>query len=105
MEKAEKIQILQDLIGINTVNGNELPIATYIQQLLAKHNITATIDEFGDGRANLQATIGHENADDKVLVFSGHQDTYQLMMNQPGNNHHLVRKLLVISSTVVAQPI
>ena len=35
MEKAEKIQILQDLIAINTVNGNELPIATYIQQVLA----------------------------------------------------------------------
>ena len=78
MEKAEKIQILQDLIAINTVNGNELPIATYIQQVLAEHNITATIDEFGDGRANLQATIGNDNADHKVLVFSGHQDTVSI---------------------------
>lgn len=44
MEKADKIKILQDLVSINTVNGNELAVATYLQQVFAEHGIKATID-------------------------------------------------------------
>ena len=78
MEKADKIKILQDLVSINTVNGNELAVATYLQQVFAEHGIKATIDEFGDKRANLQAEIGSKNTDQKILVFSGHQDTVSI---------------------------
>lgn len=78
MEKAEKIKILQDLVNINTVNGNEIEVAKYLQQLLADHGIKANIDEFGDNRANLQAEIGNQNAGAKTLVFSGHQDTVSI---------------------------
>lgn len=78
VEKADKIKILQDLVSINTVNGNELAVATYLQQVFAEHGIKATIDEFGDKRANLQVEIGSKNADQKILVFSGHQDTVSI---------------------------
>ena len=36
MEEKEKIKILQDLIQINSVNGNELEVAEYLQQLYEK---------------------------------------------------------------------
>lgn len=78
MEKAEKIKILQDLVNINTVNGNEIEVAKYLQQLLADHGIKANIDEFGENRANLQAEIGNHGVDAKTLVFSGHQDTVSI---------------------------
>lgn len=75
MEQAEKIQILQDLIRLHTVNGNEIIVAQYLQKLLAQHGIEAAVDEFGDKRANLQAAIGQTTDPAKVLVLTGHQDT------------------------------
>lgn len=41
MERAEKIKILQQLIQINSVNGNERVIANYLQQLFKAHGITS----------------------------------------------------------------
>ena len=36
MEEKEKIKILQDLIQINSVNGNELEVAEYLHKLFCK---------------------------------------------------------------------
>ncbi|MBB1079304.1 ArgE/DapE family deacylase [Limosilactobacillus sp. STM2_1] len=74
MEANEKVKVLQDLIQIHTVNGNEAEVAHYLQKLLSIHGIEAKVDEFGDRRANLIAEIGTgENS--RVLGFTGHQDT------------------------------
>ena len=59
MEKEEQIQILKDLIKINSVNGNEIEVATYLKKLFAKHGIDAQIDAFGDDRANLTVDFGY----------------------------------------------
>lgn len=74
MQDKEKVQVLQDLIKINSVNGNEVEVARYLHDLLANHGITSTIDEFGDHRANLTAEIG-QGADPRILGLTGHQDT------------------------------
>lgn len=74
METNEQVQILQDLIRIHSVNGNEVAVADYLQKLLLAHEIDVTVDAFGDRRANLIAQIG-EGTDPRVLGFTGHMDT------------------------------
>lgn len=74
MEKTQQEQILKDLIHINSVNGNELAVAQYLQQLFAKYGIEARLDAFGDHRANLIVELGG-NIDDRILGLTGHMDT------------------------------
>ncbi len=74
MDKQNKIKILQDLIHIHSVNGNEVEVSKYIGKLFDKYGIKYKIDEFGDKRANLVAEIG-QGKTDQVLAFTGHQDT------------------------------
>lgn len=72
MEKTEKLKILTDLIAIPTVNQNEAAVANYLQDLFQAHGLTATVDEFTPGRANLILEVG---AGDHVLGITGHMDT------------------------------
>lgn len=75
MEDKEKIKILQDLIQINSVNGNELEVAEYLHKLFAKSNLEAKIDDFGNKRANLVLDVGQGK---KILGLTGHMDTVAL---------------------------
>lgn len=72
MEQNEKVQILEDLIKINSVNGNEIEVANYLEDLFAKHGIDAKVDAFGDHRANLTVDFGDG---DQVFGVTGHMDT------------------------------
>lgn len=72
MEQNEKVQILKDLIKINSVNGNEIEVANYLKDLFAKHEIDAHVDAFGDHRANLTVDFGEG---DRVFGVTGHMDT------------------------------
>ncbi|WP_295776030.1 ArgE/DapE family deacylase [uncultured Limosilactobacillus sp.] len=74
MEKAERIQILRDLIQIQSVNGNELAVAQYLQKLFAQYKVEAQVLPFGDQRANLLLEVG-DGANDQVLGITGHMDT------------------------------
>lgn len=74
METAQRVKILQDLVRINSVNGNELAVAEYLQAVLAQAGLTATIDRFDDNRANLILELG-EGKTDQVLGLTGHLDT------------------------------
>lgn len=76
MDKSEKIRILQDMIKINTANGNEAELAKYIQHLLKIHDIDSQLISHGDNldRANIVAEIGPKSSN-KVLVLAGHLDT------------------------------
>lgn len=74
MEPSAQVKVLQDLIQIHSANGNEIEVAKYLQKLLADHGITATVDEFGDRRANLTAQLG-QGKDDRILGLTGHMDT------------------------------
>lgn len=72
MKQQEKIQILQDVIRIQSVNGNEEEVALYLQQLLKKYEIDSTLVPYSPGRSSLVATL-HNNSG-KVLGFTGHMD-------------------------------
>ncbi|WP_251546047.1 ArgE/DapE family deacylase [Limosilactobacillus caecicola] len=72
MEREEQVKVLEDLIKINSVNGNELDVAKYLQRLFAIHGIEAQIDEFGNRRANLIVDFGEGP---NVFGVTGHMDT------------------------------
>ncbi|BDZ32141.1 ArgE/DapE family deacylase [Lactiplantibacillus sp. WILCCON 0030] len=72
MERTEKIEILRQLVKIQSVNGNELPVAKYLKQLFDQAGISCQILPAGNNRANLVAEIGTGKP---VLAISGHMDT------------------------------
>lgn len=67
----EKIKILKDIIGIKTVNDNELEVCHYFQELFENHGIESRIDMVDGQRANLIAEIGEGSP---ILGISGHMD-------------------------------
>lgn len=46
MEKSEKISILQDVVKIKSVNGNEEEVAIYLQNLLKKYEMRSLLNLF-----------------------------------------------------------
>lgn len=72
MGNEEKIAILQELIRIKSVNGNEGEVAAYLNQLLNQHGIKGEIISHTEGRDNLVAT--YHNGQGRVLGLSGHMD-------------------------------
>lgn len=75
MDKEERIQVLKDLVHINSVNGNEAEVADYLNNLFRQHEIDVHVDKFGDRRANLTVDFG---TGDQVLGITGHMDTVAL---------------------------
>ena len=73
MENDEKIKLLQKLIQIDTVNGNEKDEASYIKRTLEDHHIFCELVPFAPNRTNLIAEVGDEKG--PVLALSGHLDT------------------------------
>lgn len=74
----EKIQILSDIVAIETVDQNEESVAFYLKELLEKYGIESSIIPSGTpGRANLVAEIGEGSP---VIAISGHMDVVS-----PGN--------------------
>jgi succinyl-diaminopimelate desuccinylase len=67
----EKVQILSDIVEMNTVNDNELEVCKYLQNLFQQHGIESTIDQVDERRANLIAEIGDHGP---VIGISGHMD-------------------------------
>lgn len=67
----EKVQILADLVAIQSVNDDEMKVAVYLHDLFAKYGITAKILPLSDSRADLVAEIGSGKP---VLGVSGHMD-------------------------------
>lgn len=72
MERQRKIQILKDIVNIDSTNGHEEQVANYLQKLLAEHGIESEKVQYDVDRASLVSEIG--SIDEKVLAFSGHMD-------------------------------
>ncbi|HFR4577676.1 TPA: ArgE/DapE family deacylase [Streptococcus suis] len=70
--KEEAVQLLQDMIQINTENDNEEELARYIQEFLSAHGIESELVEFAPRRASLVAEIS--NGSGKKLGLTGHLD-------------------------------
>lgn len=73
MDKQEKIKILQDVIQLETPNGNEEIVALYYKNLLEAHGIESELIQYAEGRANLVAEL-KGNEEGKILAVSGHMD-------------------------------
>lgn len=80
MERSEKIHILQDLMALETVNGHELALATYLKDLFARYRLEAQIQTVGPQRANLYVRIGAKQG--PTLGFTGHMDTVAVADSQ-----------------------
>ncbi|ETO40925.1 Acetylornithine deacetylase [Fructilactobacillus florum 8D] len=76
MERAQKIQILQNIIKIKSVNGNEKAVLRYLSSELRNFGIESTLLPFANEpeRANLLVEIG-QGKDPRVLGLTGHADT------------------------------
>ncbi|OFF80045.1 succinyl-diaminopimelate desuccinylase [Listeria monocytogenes] len=72
MDRQKKIQILKDMVNIDSTNGHEEQVANYLQKLLAEHGIESEKVQYDVDRASLVSEIG--SSDEKVLAFSGHMD-------------------------------
>ncbi|ENI8404848.1 ArgE/DapE family deacylase [Listeria monocytogenes] len=72
MERQRKIQILKDIVNIDSTNGHEEQVANYLQKLLAEHGIESEKVQYDVDRASLVSKIG--SSDEKVLAFLGHMD-------------------------------
>ncbi|EHF3620247.1 ArgE/DapE family deacylase [Listeria innocua] len=72
MERERKIQILKDIVNIDSTNGHEEQVANYLQKLFAEYGIESEKVQYDIDRASLVSEIGSN--DGKVLAFSGHMD-------------------------------
>lgn len=74
MDEQRKIKILQDVIRIKSVNGDEREVAEYLQKLFAEYDIESELIPWNDteDRANLVVTL--QNGEGKTLGVSGHLD-------------------------------
>lgn len=73
MDKERKVKILQDLIQMKTVNGEEKQAAQYFKGLFEGYGIEANVIDHGDNRSSLVADMkGKEEG--KTLALSGHFD-------------------------------
>ncbi|GBU11004.1 N-succinyl-diaminopimelate deacylase [Erysipelotrichaceae bacterium] len=70
MEK-KRLEILQDILKIDSTNGNEEAVADYLKGVLEESGIIAKKVAYADKRTNLIAEIG---AGAKTLAISGHMD-------------------------------
>ena len=71
LSEQTRLQILADLINIQSINDHELAVANYLQHLFAQHHIVAKVLPITDTRANLVVEIG---TDGPILGVSGHMD-------------------------------
>lgn len=73
MDRERKIEILQELIQLKTVNGDEQEAAQFIKGLFEEYGIEAAVVEHGENRSSLVAEIKGKEAG-KILALSGHFD-------------------------------
>lgn len=73
MKDQKKIQVLQDVIRIPSVNGKEAEVASYLSKLFIDYSIESERVPYCPGRDNLVVTISTGHG--KVLGLSGHIGT------------------------------
>lgn len=72
MDKAQRLSVLDDLIKLETVNGDEEKVANYLKELFEKNGIETELNKYDENRYNLIATI--KKGDGPILGFTGHED-------------------------------
>ncbi|HDA8209937.1 TPA: ArgE/DapE family deacylase [Staphylococcus aureus] len=67
----EKIQLLADIVELQTENINEIDVCNYLTDLFDKYDIKSEILKVNEHRANIVAEIGNGSP---ILALSGHMD-------------------------------
>lgn len=67
----KKIQLLADIIELQTENNNEIEVCHYLKNLFDKYDINSKILKVNEQRANIVAEIGSGSP---ILALSGHMD-------------------------------
>ncbi|HDI0105372.1 TPA: ArgE/DapE family deacylase [Staphylococcus aureus] len=67
----EKIQLLADIVELQTENNNEINVCNYLTDLFDKYDIKSEILKVNEHRANIVAEIGNGSP---ILALSGHMD-------------------------------
>lgn len=67
----EKIQLLADIIELQTENNNEIEVCHYLKNLFDKYDINSKILKVNEQRANIVAEIGSGSP---ILALSCHMD-------------------------------
>ena len=67
----EKIQLLADIVELQTENNNEIDVCNYLKDLFDKYDIKSEILKVNEHRANIVAEIGNGSP---ILGLSGHMD-------------------------------
>ncbi|HCV2364858.1 TPA: ArgE/DapE family deacylase [Staphylococcus aureus] len=67
----EKIQLLADIVELQTENNNEIDVCNYLKDLFDKYDIKSEILKVNEHRANIVAEIGNGSP---ILALSGHTD-------------------------------
>lgn len=67
----EKIQLLADIIELQTENNNEIEVCHYLKNLFDKYDINSKILKVNEQRGNIVAEIGSGSP---ILALSGHMD-------------------------------
>ncbi|HCZ3989594.1 TPA: ArgE/DapE family deacylase [Staphylococcus aureus] len=67
----EKIQLLADIVELQTENNNEIDVCNYLTDLFDKYDIKSEILKVNVHRANIVAEIGNGSP---ILALSGHMD-------------------------------
>lgn len=67
----EKIQLLADIVELQTENNNEIDVCNYSKDLFDKYDIKSEILKVNEHRANIVAEIGNGSP---ILALSGHMD-------------------------------
>lgn len=76
MTQTDNIDLLSELVQLNTVGGNEQLTAHFLDNYLTAHHITHELIEVEPGRFNVVADIGA--SDGPIVVMEGHQDVVAL---------------------------
>ncbi|HHC5132495.1 TPA: ArgE/DapE family deacylase [Staphylococcus aureus] len=67
----EKIQLLADIVELQTENNNEIDVCNYLKDLFDKYDIKSEILKVNEHRANIVAEIGNGSP---ILALNGHMD-------------------------------
>ncbi|HCU0776689.1 ArgE/DapE family deacylase [Staphylococcus aureus] len=67
----EKIQLLADIVELQTENNNEIDVCNYLTDLFDKYDIKSEILKVNEHRANIVTEIGNGSP---ILALSGHMD-------------------------------
>lgn len=71
MKEKQKINILRDIVAIDTQDKNEKNVANYLSSLFKEYGINSQNIKVSKGRDNLLASLGEGK---KVLGLTGHMD-------------------------------